>query len=325
MIFRYYFNKKSVAQHGTLYQLRNLLGRTNVVKVPLDDFNACDDFFVLVVKSHIVAAAMQMLGISDVGEIPSSPLYPDLANDWMETAEHRKEVLDQISKDLVDKYVNFSFNSSDDVKSSEDGVFEYAKGLLSLGCFYLEYSDAIREGDGDRDTRCWRYLLPMFYSSGRKNYALESLNLLFQHDYSLSPRQAAELSWSRFVNVHGLPGKNIPNDLHMEHLNRVIKTSLKGLGANKTEKAITTVGEVLGVVGPILDTFDAENNVSHVAGTHRVANINKDMTILLKELKTVFSKTPGRQHMSFKKTRDPLHHKTVDEIKEYIMKRIKLQ
>ncbi len=48
---------------------------------------------------------------------------------------------------------------------------------------------------------------------------------------------------------------NIPNDLHMEHLNWLVKTSLKGLGANKTEKAISTAGEVLGVVGPILETF----------------------------------------------------------------------
>ena len=43
----------------------------------------------------------------------------------------------------------------------------------------MEYSDAIREGDGNCVLRCWRYLLPMFVSSGRKNYALESLNSLY--------------------------------------------------------------------------------------------------------------------------------------------------
>ena len=37
-----------------------------MVKVPLDDFNACDEFFVLVVKSDILAATMKMLEISDV-------------------------------------------------------------------------------------------------------------------------------------------------------------------------------------------------------------------------------------------------------------------
>lgn len=109
-----------------------------MVKVPFDDFNACDDLFVLVVKSHIVAAAMEMLGMSDFTEIPSTSLYPDLANEWMETDEHREKTLLQISTDLVDKFVDFSFNRFGDIESSEDGVFQYAKGLLSLGCFYLE-------------------------------------------------------------------------------------------------------------------------------------------------------------------------------------------
>ena len=145
----------------------------------------------------------------DAKEIPTCSLYPDLQDEWMESAEHRKKVLHQISKDFVKKFVDFKFNhlgedtassseesmavSSEKDKSYENDVFLYAKRLLSLGCFYLGYSDCIREGDGDCNTRCWRYMLPMFHSSGRKNYALESLNLLFQHDFSLSPRQAAEL------------------------------------------------------------------------------------------------------------------------------------
>ena len=32
-------------------------------------------------------------------------------------------------------------------KKKEDKVYWYAHRLLSLGCLYLEYSDAIREGD----------------------------------------------------------------------------------------------------------------------------------------------------------------------------------
>ena len=82
--------------------------------------------------------------------------------------------------------------------------------------------------------------------------------LLFQHDFSLSSRQAVELMWSRFINVHGLPGRNVPNDLHMEHL---LKGSLKGLGANKTEKAIGMAGKVLGVLQPMLALFDSGNEV----------------------------------------------------------------
>ena len=93
-----------------------------------------------------------------------------------------------------------------------------AKRILSLGCFYLEYSDGIRESDGSQVLRYYRYLLPLLHNARRNNYAIESLTLLFQNDYILSPRQVVELMWGRFINAHGKPGKNIPNDLHMEHL-----------------------------------------------------------------------------------------------------------
>ena len=56
----------------------------------------------------------------------------------------------------------------------------------------------------------------------RKNYTLEIFQVLYNCEYGLSPRQAHQVVWSRFVNVHGLPGHNIPCDLHMEHLNRLL-------------------------------------------------------------------------------------------------------
>ncbi len=327
LIFRHYFSKKSLADCGTLYQLRNVLGRTNVVQRPLDNFNACDDFFVLVVHAHILAAAMKMLGISDVNEIPSSSPFPGLEVEWMESAESRKKMLHSVSSKIVEKFINLDFNVQSeetcDVDSSDE-VFAYAKGILSLGCFYLEYSDSIREGDGERVLRCWRYLLPMFHSSRRNNYALESLHVLFQHDFSLPPRLAMELMWGRFVNVHGLRGKNIPNDLHMEHLNRLLKTALQGLGANKTGATIMKSAKVLGVIDPVLANFDSENQVTDISGGHRATKTTRDMELILKHLENVFEETPGRMHRSFKNPRDPLHHKTVEEIKDFIKAHLKL-
>ena len=148
----------------------------------------------------------------------------------------RESHLSTITKDFVDKYVDINYNSPLGA-SSTDMVELYARQILSLGCLYMEFRDAIREGDGLRVLRCYRYLLPKFRSSGRNNYAIETLNFLIQHDYALSECQANELIWSRFINTHGYPGKNIPNDLHSEHLNRLCKT----VGGNKTEKCICRV------------------------------------------------------------------------------------
>ena len=42
----------------------------------------------------------------------------------------------------------------------------------------------------------------------------------------------------RCINVHGVKGRNISFDLHLEHLNQLYKESIKDLGANKTSEGI---------------------------------------------------------------------------------------
>ena len=79
--------------------------------------------------------------------------------------------------------------------------------------FYLYFRDAIKEGDGKRVLRCWRYMLPMFYSTVRKNYAKAAL-LFLSHQVLLPGRVANQMLWSRFVNAQGVSGGNIPADLH---------------------------------------------------------------------------------------------------------------
>ena len=86
--------------------------------------------------------------------------------------------------------------------------------------------------------------------------------MLGQSQYRLSPRLSAELLWSRFVNIHGLPGRNIPSDLQMEHLNRVLKEAIKVLGVNKSNASIERVANALGEICPVLDQFDKENKVT---------------------------------------------------------------
>ena len=63
------------------------------------------------------------------------------------------------------------------------------------------------------------------------------------------------------MNTKGQQGTNIPNDLHMEHLNRLVKTAIGGLGGNKIER-------VLRVLSPLLDNFDSVNGVAKESGRH---------------------------------------------------------
>ncbi len=63
----------------------------------------------------------------------------------------------------------------------------------------------------------------IFKATKHKNYAMEELTMLTQY-FVILPNLAEQLKWSRFVNVHGFPGRNISADLHMEHMNRTVKT-----------------------------------------------------------------------------------------------------
>ena len=89
-------------------------------------------------------------------------------------------------------------------------------------------------------------MLPMFINTGRKNYSIEALRFLYQYTYVLPPRQAVQLLYSRFVNVHGLPGHNIAADLHMEHLNAIAKGCVKALGVNKNRSCHTASNQSIG-------------------------------------------------------------------------------
>jgi hypothetical protein len=70
----------------------------------------------------------------------------------------------------------------------------------------------------------------ILHNSNRKNYAIEAVLLLHQLQYILSPQEAEQLLFNRFLNTNGLPGRNISSDLHMEQLNRLIKNGINDLG-----------------------------------------------------------------------------------------------
>ncbi|KAL5497630.1 hypothetical protein EMCRGX_G014138 [Ephydatia muelleri] len=140
-----------------------------------------------------------------------------------------------IVKTLCSEMATISFAAKRS-HSSADYVQEYAKEALSLGLLLLEFKDAVREG--------------------HKNYCLEAFNFLMQYHYTLTPRCAEQMLWGRFISSESGPGGNISADLHMEHLNRILKETVNHLGANKTPSAIVRAAKALGPLKEIVAEFD---------------------------------------------------------------------
>ena len=149
VIWKYFYNVDSAREHSTLNQLRNLINRKNVVNKPKSNFNTCDDFFEVIITAHILAAAIEVLGMKNLGDTPSEEIVPTPETVWMGTQEERMEKLEEISMHITQRIINISFNGKSNI-STGDGVYDYSRNLLSISCLYLEMRDAIKEGDGER-------------------------------------------------------------------------------------------------------------------------------------------------------------------------------
>ncbi len=68
-----------------------------------------------------------------------------------------------------------------------------------VGLLLLEFKDAIREGDGNRIIRCWRYMLLIYKATGRTNYTMEALNILLQLRCLFSPRMASQFEMELYI------------------------------------------------------------------------------------------------------------------------------
>ena len=272
-----------------------------------------------------MAAALSTFGIKSLSETPDDSVLPGTL--WMKPKEERKEWLDKMCMKVYDKFLCLSVDSfgGEYVHTDDDSVSSYAIQLLRIGCLYMEFADAIREGDGQRVLRCWRYFLPVFRASHSTNYACEALNFLHQHLYTLSPRLSNQLIWGRFISVRGLPGRNIPLDLHMEHLNRLAKDAMRNLGSNKTRAtSISRVGRSLGTLAPLLEQFDADNSVQSSSSKYKKPLAVADISIIVEELMASkhFSIQTGRKMKHFKKCKDLFKSEPKTDLIEWMVGRL---
>ena len=313
VIWNRLYNTSSGMDAGTLFQIRNLINRRNVVKDPTNNVAASEDFILLVIEAHILSTAMTVLKMNSLDDTPSHDMFkiPADANSLQ-----RREVLLKAANLVIDSFVDISFACGDeenkppkkrrgkkrDNQPTNDGVKAYACEILNLGLLLMEFNDGIRENDGNRIVRCWQYMMLVFKANGRTNYSMEALNLLIQLHYTLSPRMAAQLKWNRTVNVHGRPGKNVSSDLHMEHLNRLCKNAISGMGANVTGQSIQRVGRAIKVLSETMQELDKHLGISQESDFHTTRSSDKDLKEVLKQIfeeTCVFSHIPGRTHRNF--------------------------
>ena len=179
---------------------------------------------------------------------------------------------------VVDEFVDPTAAKKDD-----DHLQAYAKKVLSLGLLLVEFEDGVREADGERIIRCWRYFLPRFRCSNRTNYSV-AFNLLFEYEYTMTPRMKQQMMWEHTVNVRGKPGRNVSMDLHMEHINKECKQAMGSLGSNVGDKAVSRIGQSIGELMKVTQQFDPVNKLHDDSRRHPRRSVQLDMEKLLEQL-----------------------------------------
>ena len=71
----------------------------------------------------------------------------------------------------------------------------------------FNFEDAVKEGDGERTIRCWKFMTLIFTAFHHPKYALAGLELQLNRKALLIPYQAHSLTWNRTVNTKGGKGK----------------------------------------------------------------------------------------------------------------------
>ena len=110
----------------------------------------------------------------------------------------------------------------------------------------------------------------------------EAVTVLMQCKPSFSERQRHQLLWSHCVNPKGCIGGNIPCDLHIEHLNRRLKTMLRNVAV--TPKVVERAGKCLHLVDNVCRQFERQTASSRGLGYHATPKFGRDLQTVLKVL-----------------------------------------
>ena len=211
------------------------------------------------------------------------------------------------------------------VVDSGDHVYGYARVLCHLTSLVMLFVDAWKEGDGVRVLRLWKIMMLHFHSERKTKYALEALRLQFQLA-TLQPYLSHQLTWGRFINTHGGQGRNLPCDLHNEHINKLFKDIISNMGPNFTKAASTWAARAVSSLHRISMAFDKQTGIHPEATAHNTRSDEKDVKIVVDVLQKseVLNVIVNRSHRMFPKfSPDPLHKLNREHMIKWIKRKAK--
>ena len=259
---------------------------------------AVDGFLLTVVTGHIDTVAYEIQGATKMDSHISLP--PDLCRS---TPQQQYAYVRSVALQVVERctLVDGALTRKT-VSNINDGVYSYAHVLCHYDALIMEFCDACAEGDGDRVYNCWRFFLPHFMTSNCRKYALEldALQLQLQVKAVLSLELVQDILWDHFINTKGGEGRNIPCDLHNEHVNKLLKHVIVNMGSNLTD-ALQRAAMSVSMLNAISLQFDRCSGVPIGSHAHSTKSDVQDVTRVASSVwqHKIFVVREGRAHSSY--------------------------
>lgn len=187
-------------------------------------------------------------------------------------------------------------------ESAEDYLLNYHRAKLAFGLILFEFNDAIKEGDGERLHDLYKLAVLLYKAYGKTKSAYAVLLYLVKLEGILSEEDAHYLKWNRFFNKHGTKGGNIPLDLRMEQLNKIVKTMWRSLGANINENSAARLANTVQPMEMVLDSIGKDCSLTRSPGHRSVGKPEAAVAQIVDDLIKIkaFRHQPGRKgHPSY--------------------------
>lgn len=323
-LFKRFFSTKTSRQEGSLAFFKCQLRRTNVNGQVKGGFQAHSDFIHTVGEALLIQLCMKKFSMDSLESEPvilNLNLPENIRNSHVKTRKplfwkivqevvneifmefHNPGCLPPVHLDFEDTSViipreQLCKNGYVDLKMSTGEVYRvfnshettddlqnYSIQLLMWYIHFCEFQDGIREGDPFRTNINLKRMIPFFYShSVRSKYAVECIDYILKTEVMLPKHTAMRVRLGSFVNPHGKKGGNKPADMQQENNILVLKDVIKGLGANKTTKAMERASAAAPVVAETVDNY--MNNIQCISrsGKHSTKDNLEDVTFLVQIL-----------------------------------------
>lgn len=173
--------------------MRELVRRLQVDK-NVKVFNVGDEFLIHTFKAQLLARILYSLKLTSI----SDTIKHDNSLEWL--------------KSMAENLVRETIMPADEAQTMN-------RAFLHMAFLYIDLRNSIRYEDGPHVVRHYKLWLPRFIGTGRRNYAVECINVIGNLCADFPKHLSYIATHNRTVNISGKIGHGKPIDQMVEHYN----------------------------------------------------------------------------------------------------------